>query len=86
LLSGLLDANCDKAEEYREESDGWRTKDSVLTHRILPSKKHPSARGELNDSGKQASACWWWKDHRSIPAPRILAPKFAAKIVKVNGW
>ena len=25
LLSGLLDANCDKAEEYREESDGWRT-------------------------------------------------------------
>jgi hypothetical protein len=37
LLRGLLDANCDEAEKYCEQKDDRRTKDSVLTHRILPS-------------------------------------------------
>src|SRR5262245_6923739 len=37
LLRGLLDANCDEAEKYCEQKDDWRTRDSVFTHRILPS-------------------------------------------------
>jgi hypothetical protein len=51
-MSGMLDANCDEAEQYPEQRNDWRTKDSVITHRILPSKKTSKRKRGVERFGK----------------------------------
>jgi hypothetical protein len=84
LLSGLLDADCDEAKDYREQSDCWGTKDSVLTHRILPSIKTSQRKRGVERFGKTGVSLSVVKRSSLNSGASILGAKLCRKIVKAN--